>query len=82
MENGVETRSWLLAKLAGVWTVVGITSWSEAASFMAFCLTCWIFGGHIWRDALRPLLVHFGIVKPLTPEQAKLEAIEDSHDAG
>jgi hypothetical protein len=80
MENGDQSKSWLIGKILGVWGFVGITSWSEAASFAAFCLTCWILGGHVWREAIRPLLVHFGYMKPLTPAQAKLEAIEDSSD--
>ena len=81
MENGAESKSWLVTKIIWIWGVVGITSWSEAASFMAFCLTCWVLGRHIWHDALRPLLVHFGAIKPLTEEQAKIDAIEDGHDA-
>jgi FtsH-binding integral membrane protein len=82
MENGAESKFWLTAKILWVWSFVGITSWSEAASFAACCLTCWIFFGHIWREAVRPLLVHFGYAKPLTPAQQKIEAIEDSNDAG
>lgn len=79
MENG-DSKYWLAAKVAGVWGVVGITSWSEAASFMAFCLTCWIFGRHVWRDALRPMLERFGYVKPLTTGQQIADAIQDGGD--
>jgi hypothetical protein len=77
MDNQGDTQSWLYAKLLGIWGLVGVTSWSEAASFMAFVLTCWVFGRHVWRDALRPILEHFKLIAPLNAA----EAVADDSDA-
>lgn len=82
MENGAESKYWALAKVGGIWGAVGVTSWSEAASFMAFCLTCWVLGRHIWRDALRPILERCGYIRPLTTAQTLADAIEDAKDGG
>lgn len=49
-----------LAKIAAAWTAVGISSWSDASAFMAFCLTAWILGEKIWKAAIRPYLVNNG----------------------
>ncbi len=80
MENTGDSRYWLAAKITGIWGLVGVTSWSEAASFMAFCLTCWIFGRHVWRDAIRPAFERFGWVKSLTPAETIVDAIQDAGD--
>lgn len=82
MENGADSKSWLIGKILGVWGLVGITSWSEAASFAAFCLTMWILGRHVWRDALRPIGERFGWLNPLTQQQLKEEAAAGGDDAG
>lgn len=68
MENQ-ESTPWFIAKIASVWAAVGITSWSEAASFVAFLYTLFLFGLKIWTVVIRPLLVNKGYLKPLTPAQ-------------
>ncbi|AFN39141.1 holin [Burkholderia phage BcepMigl] len=63
MENQTgESGGVLLAKIAGLWAVVGITSWSEAASFAAFCYTMWLMGAKFWKEVLRPICERRGWV--------------------
>jgi hypothetical protein len=63
MHPQADTGGNLLLKIAGLWAMIGVTSWSEAASFAAFCLTVYLFARHIWRDIVRPFLEDKGIVK-------------------
>lgn len=71
MDNQTDSGVTLLAKIAGVWGVIGITSWSEAASFAAFVYTMWLIASKFWRDILRPLCVQRGWVQAL-PSNAKV----------
>lgn len=75
-----DSKSWLFTKIISVWGMVGITSWSEAASFAAFCLTCYLLFRHIWRDFFRAILERFGLIKPSTPAETLADAIEDVKD--
>ena len=52
-----------LAKIAASWAAVGISSWSDASAFMAFCLTAWILGEKIWKAVIRPYLVNRGYIR-------------------
>ncbi|MDT9046445.1 hypothetical protein RSW49_22620 [Escherichia coli] len=54
MENQADTNGTVLAKIAGIWAMVGVTSWSEAASFAAFVLTMYMLARNIWKDFIRP----------------------------
>jgi hypothetical protein len=72
-DNGGSTLGWI----AGVWLTVGITSWSEAASFAAFCFTMYLLLRHIWRDIVRPSLEAMHVIKPhKVTRQDVLEKLE------
>jgi hypothetical protein len=40
----------LLAKIAGIWAMIGVTSWSEAASFAAFAFTMYLLLRKVFLD--------------------------------
>lgn len=48
------------AKVGVVWAAIGISSWSEAAAFLAFILSALALGEYVWKKILRPILEHFG----------------------
>jgi hypothetical protein len=75
MNGATETGISPLAKIAGVWALVGITSWSEAASFAAFCLTVYLLCRHIWRDIARPLLERIGVLPAIKPQRDDDDAL-------
>lgn len=50
------------AKVASVWTAVGISSWGDAASAIAFVYTALLASEWIWKKALRPFLEKHGIM--------------------
>jgi len=52
------------AKLGTIWTAIGLSSWSEAAGFLAFILSFLALAEWVWKKALRPILVHYGKLKP------------------
>jgi hypothetical protein len=57
--------------------MVGISSWSEAASFAAFCFTMYLLIRHIWRDIGRPFLETIHVLKPhKASRQDVLDALE------
>ena len=51
-------------KLAAIWTVIGVSSWSEAAGFLAFILSSLALTEWMWKKVVRPVLVHYGKLKP------------------
>ncbi len=58
-----ETTVATAAKIGGVWTMVGITSWSEAASFAAFIYTSWLIGQKAWKEVIKPAMQRRGWIK-------------------
>lgn len=60
-----QKTGWLIAKVASAWAMVGVTSWSEAASFLAFCYTGLLISHHIWKNWIRPFCVYRGWLKAL-----------------
>ena len=52
------------AKLGVVWAAIGITSWAEAASFLAFLLSLAAVCEYLWKKVVRPILVRSGYVQP------------------
>lgn len=64
MDNQNTPMGWLVAKIASVWAAVGISSWNEAAGFMAFLYSAWL----AWRDIVRPELVRRGLLQPMKPK--------------
>lgn len=51
------------AKLGTAWAAVGITSWADAASALAFCYTLVLLGEWLWKKAIRPFCENRGWVK-------------------
>lgn len=60
-----QKSGWLIAKVASAWAAVGVTSWSEAASFLAAMYTMLLILHHVWKNWFRPFCVYRGWVKPL-----------------
>ncbi len=55
MNETTETIATPILKIAGVWAAVGITSWSEAASFAAFCFSCLLIIEFVWKK-IKPFI--------------------------
>lgn len=47
-------------KIGGIWMAIGITSWAEAASFLAFLLSLAAVCEYLWKKLIRPTLVRYG----------------------
>jgi hypothetical protein len=60
-------------KLLFVWGSIVITSWAEAASFLAFVLSALALCEYLWKKVVRPALVHFGYI---APRAKKLQLVE------
>lgn len=84
MNGTPDTSGSLFAKIIGLWGLIGVTSWSEAASFAAFCFTMYLLFRHIWRDIARPFLESVGWMKPCNRVQVsvtddEVERVNDSY---
>lgn len=55
MNGQSDTTATQVAKVVSAWAFIGITSWAEAASFVAFLYSCWLLGEKIWKSVLRPM---------------------------
>lgn len=62
-------------KIGAIWTVIGITSWAEAASFFAAILSALALGEYMWKKWFRPMLVHLGYLSP--KRKLKLVEVDD-----
>jgi hypothetical protein len=51
-------------KIATAWGAVGITSWADAASFLAFVYTLVLLGEWIWKRAGRRFAERRGWISP------------------
>lgn len=51
------------AKIGTAWAAVGITSWADAASALAFLYTLLLIGEWVWKRAGRPFAERRGWVK-------------------
>lgn len=60
-------------KLAVIWAAWGITTWQEAAGFLAFILSFLAFCEWMWKKAIRPLLVWKGYLKPIKRKVYEVE---------
>lgn len=74
--NGHETGGNLLIKVASLWAMIGVTSWSEAASFLAALLTFYLLARHLWRDIGRPFLESIGVLKRHKVQRNDDDALE------
>lgn len=50
-------------KMATVWAAIGITSWTEAASFVAFIYSAILLLEWTWKKIVRPLMICNGFIK-------------------
>lgn len=63
-------------KIGGIWLMIGVGSWSEAAAFFAAVLSFLALAEWVWKKAVRPILVHFGKLPP--PKRiVKMIEVED-----
>ena len=67
------------AKIGVVWLSIGVTSWAEAASFLAFVLSALALIEYVWKKILRPCFAKRGWVKP-AKHRVKLVAVEEQED--
>lgn len=51
------------AKLGTAWAAVGITSWADAASALAFLYTLILISEWLWKKVIRPFSEQRGWVK-------------------
>lgn len=50
-------------KLGTAWGAVGITSWADAASALAFLYTLVLLGEWLWKKAIRPFAERRGWIE-------------------
>jgi hypothetical protein len=53
-----------VAKVVSLWTLIGITSWTEAAAFAGFMYSLLLIGEWLWKRIFRKLAERQGWVKP------------------
>lgn len=52
-----------LAKALTAWAAIGITSWAEAASFVAFVYSSVLLGEWLWKRLVKPIAQQRGWIK-------------------
>jgi hypothetical protein len=62
-------------KILFVWGGIVISSWAEAASFLAFILSALALGEYLWKKIIRPILVRTGRIAP-RPKKLQLVEVE------
>ena len=60
METEVQSK---LFKIGTAWGAVGVTSWAEAASFLACIYTAILLCEWLWKKAIKPMLIKRGYIK-------------------
>lgn len=65
------------AKIGIVWISIGVTSWAEAASFMAFVLSALALCEYLWKKAIRPMGVRLGYCKPRYHRIKLIEVVDE-----
>ncbi|MNK29195.1 hypothetical protein D3C87_475860 [compost metagenome] len=63
MNNQTDTAAVQVAKVVTAWGLIGITSWAEAASFLAFIYSLWLIGEKAWKT-IKPILQRRGWIAP------------------
>lgn len=61
------------AGAGSVWTVYGISNWTEAAGFLAFVYTALLILRFLWKYTVRPFLVAHGWLRPKPGDFADTE---------
>ena len=72
----------LLAKLVALFALVGISSWSEAASFFTAILTASMTVRFYWRNVWRPLLEDKGFLKRKRRRKTDRKDNDDDSESG
>lgn len=72
MQNDVTNTG---VKIFAVWTAYGVSSWTEAAGFLAFILSALALGEWLWKKLFRPMAEYAGWIKPL-PRRRKTDEDE------
>ena len=52
-----------VAKVVSLWTLIGVTSWADAAAFAAFVYSMILIGEWFWKKLLRSFAERRGWVK-------------------
>lgn len=65
------------AKIGVVWVAIGITSWAEAASFLAFVLSALALCEYLWKKVVRPLCVRMNWLQPSKKRVKLVEVDQD-----
>ncbi len=68
--NPTDSVSGQVAKVVTVWAAIGITSWAEAASFLAFLYSFVLLSEWSWKKLIRPILVWRGYLPALTSKDS------------
>lgn len=63
------------AKIGLVWAAIGISSWTDAAAFLAFVLSFLALSEYLWKKMIRPALVCMGYMKA-THKRIKLVEVK------
>lgn len=53
------------AKIGFVWAAIGISSWTDAAAFLAFVLSFLALAEYLWKKIVRPFLVKLNVCAPI-----------------
>jgi hypothetical protein len=64
-------------KILTVWGFIGISSWSEAAAFLAFVLSALALTEYLWKKLLRPALACMGYLKSAKKRVKLVEVLEE-----
>ncbi len=57
-----ETAVGFSARIASLWGVIGITSWTDFAAFLAALYSLILIGEWLWKRFIRPFLERRGII--------------------
>jgi hypothetical protein len=68
------------AKIGFVWAAIGISSWTDAAAFLAFVLSFLALSEYLWKKILRPMLANLGVCKPAR-KRVKMVAVEEEEES-
>jgi hypothetical protein len=58
------------AKVVSAWALIGITSWSEAAAFIAFLYSSCLLAEWVFKKIIKPTLVSRGYMKASVADNA------------
>lgn len=61
MEHSTQVTS-PVAKAISLWALIGVTSWAEAASFVAFVYSSVLLMEWLWKRIGRKLAVRYGLM--------------------